>query len=161
VGKIQEAIEQYEQALRIWPDYAEAHCNLGIALEQTGKVREGIGQYEQALRIKTDYPKVQNHLAWLLATRLDVADPVRAVTLAEQACKLTDYHVASYLDTLAAAYAAAGRFGDAITTNERAAELSQAAGPPELTERIKARLALYRSGHAYWQPVGETKLHSP
>ena len=33
---MQEAIGHYEQALRIKPDYAEAHYNLGIALAQTG-----------------------------------------------------------------------------------------------------------------------------
>ena len=36
IGKIQEAIGHYEQALRIQPDSPEAHCNLGNALELTG-----------------------------------------------------------------------------------------------------------------------------
>ena len=46
----QEAIEQYEQALRINPDFPGAHCNLGIALLQTGKIVEAMAQYQQALR---------------------------------------------------------------------------------------------------------------
>ena len=33
----------YEQALRIKPDYAEAHYNLGMALAQVGRVQEAIG----------------------------------------------------------------------------------------------------------------------
>jgi Tfp pilus assembly protein PilF len=54
-GKIDDAIEQYEQALQIKPDYAEAHYNLGVALGQLGKIDDAIEQYEQALRIEPDY----------------------------------------------------------------------------------------------------------
>ncbi len=35
-GRIEEAIAQYEQALRINPDYAEAHNNLGVAPRRDG-----------------------------------------------------------------------------------------------------------------------------
>ena len=57
----------YEQALRIKPDYAEAHNNLGIALAQTGKIEEAIAHYEQALRIKPDYAEAHNNLGIALA----------------------------------------------------------------------------------------------
>ena len=53
-GKVPEAIEQYEQALGLYPNYAKAHLNLGIALGQTGRVQEEIEQYQQALRINPD-----------------------------------------------------------------------------------------------------------
>ena len=64
-GRTQEAIGYYEHALRLKPDLAEAHCALGIALEQSGKVREAIGHYERALRINPDYTQAQNGLARL------------------------------------------------------------------------------------------------
>ena len=67
LGRIQEAIAHYEQALRIKPDYAEAHNNLGIALAQTGKIEDAIGQYEQALRIKPDYAEAHYNLGNALA----------------------------------------------------------------------------------------------
>jgi tetratricopeptide (TPR) repeat protein len=60
---VQEAIGQYKQALRIKPDYADAHYNLGNALIQAGRVQEAIGHYEQALRIKPDFVLAQNALA--------------------------------------------------------------------------------------------------
>ena len=41
-GRVPEAMEQYEQALRLKPDYAEVHCNLGAALEQEGRVSEAM-----------------------------------------------------------------------------------------------------------------------
>ena len=42
-GRIDEAIAQYQQALEIKPDYAEAHYNLGIVLARPRTVRRGDG----------------------------------------------------------------------------------------------------------------------
>ena len=67
LGRVQEAIGHFQQVLRIDPDLAEVHYNLGNALAQTGRVSEAIVQYEQALRIKTDYTQAQNALARLKA----------------------------------------------------------------------------------------------
>jgi Flp pilus assembly protein TadD len=64
---VQEAISHYEQALRIKPDLAEAHYDLGIASEQAGSVQEAIRHYEQALRLKPDFAEAQNGLARLQA----------------------------------------------------------------------------------------------
>ena len=68
-GKIQEAIAQYEQALRINPDYAQAHYDLGNAFLREGKIEEAIAQYEQALRIKPDYAEAHNNLGTVLWRR--------------------------------------------------------------------------------------------
>jgi len=65
-GRLREAIGQYEQALRIKPDYAEVHYNLGVALVQLGRLPEAIGQYEQALRIKPDFAEAHNNLGLAL-----------------------------------------------------------------------------------------------
>src|SRR5213594_1880924 len=53
-GKLTEAIEHYTTALRIKPDYADAHINLGIALAQQGKRAEAGEHYQQALNSKPD-----------------------------------------------------------------------------------------------------------
>jgi tetratricopeptide (TPR) repeat protein len=62
LGRVPEAIGQYEQALRIRPDLAEAHYNLGKLLSQVGRTQEAIGQYEQALRIQPDFVEAHNNL---------------------------------------------------------------------------------------------------
>jgi tetratricopeptide (TPR) repeat protein len=67
VGRLREAIEHWEQALSIKPDYAAAHYNLGVALEKLGRTPEAIQHYEQALRIKPDFTQAQNALARLQA----------------------------------------------------------------------------------------------
>jgi tetratricopeptide (TPR) repeat protein len=67
VGRVQEAIIQFEQALRLKPDYAEVHNNLGSVLRQAGKLEEAIEQYKQALRIEPDYADAHNNLGITLA----------------------------------------------------------------------------------------------
>ena len=54
-GWIQEAIGQYQQALKIDPDLAGVHYNLGVALEAVGRAQEAMGHYEEAVRLKPDY----------------------------------------------------------------------------------------------------------
>ncbi len=162
-GRVPEAIGRFEQALRIKPDYVEAHCYLALALEQTHSVREAIAHYEQALRVNPDYVMAQNNLAWLLATLApaDGGDPVRAVGLAEQACQLTRQRVAPYLDTLAAAYAAAGRFTNAVTTAQAAVDLARSTGQTQVVTEIQQHLQLYRSGHPYSPSTGATSPYAP
>jgi tetratricopeptide (TPR) repeat protein len=64
-GRTSEAIDQYEQALRINPDYAEAHNNLGAALGQMGRISEAIEQLKAALRVNPNYIDAQNNLTKL------------------------------------------------------------------------------------------------
>ena len=152
-GRLQEAIAHFEQALRIKPDFADAHFNLGMALEKMGRATEAIEHYEQAVRIRPTYAEAQNSLAWILATDGDgrFRNPVEAIRLAERACDLTGRREPNLLDTLAAAYAANGRFADAIRTAEEALKLAAATGPNRLTNEIQNRLELYKVGHPYYE----------
>ena len=157
-GRTLEAIGQYEQALRINPDSAEAHRDLALALEQTHRPREAIAHYEQALRIRPDRPEIQNNLAWLLATLAPAegGDPIRAVSLAERICQLTNNRMPPYLDTLAAAYASAGRFNDAIATAQKAIDLANSAALPTVAAQIEPRLQLYQRGQPYRRAADAT-----
>ena len=150
-GEFEEAIVHYEQALKARPGFADAHDNLGLALAHVGRVGDAIRHFEQALLINPDSAETQNNLAWLLATLPPVegGDPVRAVALAQRACELTGNRVVPDLDTLAAAYAAAGRFNEAVATAQKAIELARAAGQTDVVKEIERRLELYRHGHAY------------
>jgi tetratricopeptide (TPR) repeat protein len=162
-GNVSDAAGHYEEALRIKPDDAEVHNYLGLSLKRMGKVPEAAWQYEKALRINPDYLEALNNLAWLLATRTPTegGDPVRAVSLAERACKLSDGKLANYLDTLAAAYAATGRFDDAISTAQKAIQLANSSGQTQLVSRIETRLELYRVNRAYVEPENVTRPSIP
>ena len=66
-GRTSEAIDQYEQALRINPNYADAHSNLGAALAQMGRISEAIEQFKAALRINPNHADARNNLTRLEA----------------------------------------------------------------------------------------------
>jgi Flp pilus assembly protein TadD len=70
-----------------------------------------------------------------------------AVRLAESACALTDYANPQYLDTLAAAYAEAGRFADAGRVARQAIGL--AGNDAETAATLRRRLALYEAERPY------------
>jgi len=157
-GAMAEAIPEYLAALRIRPDFVEARYNLGNALANQGRMTEALEQYQEASRLKPDWPLPLRKRAWYLAT-LEPAqggDPSRAVALAERACELTGNQVAMYLDTLAAAYAATGRFTDAIAAGQKAIDLARSAGQTQMIDEMEARLQLYRDGHPYRQ-----RIHGP
>jgi len=67
LGRVQEAVQHWEQALRIRPDYAEVHYNLGAVLERLGRMPEAMKHYEEALRLKPGYPEAEKRLATLRA----------------------------------------------------------------------------------------------
>jgi tetratricopeptide (TPR) repeat protein len=147
-GRVDEAIAQCQVALQINPDYADAHDNLGNALFQKRRVAEAITHYQKALQINPDYAEAHNNLAWVLATapQVSLRNGDEAVKLAERANQLTGGKTPIILHTLAAAYAEAGRFGDAIRSVQKAIELAQAAGQKDLAERFTGELKLYEAG---------------
>jgi len=162
-GNLNEAITHYQKALQIKPDYAEAHINLGNALLQKGSVAEAITHYQKALQIKPDSPDVLNFLAWLLAACSDahIRDGVQAVKYAERACELTHYGMTIFVGTLAAAYAEAGRFDDAITTAQQACALATAAGEQDLLEKNQKLLKLYRAHQPYHEAAEKVVPATP
>jgi tetratricopeptide (TPR) repeat protein len=51
LGRYDEAVRQYEEAVRTRPDFAEAHNNLGNTLQRMGRLVEAVDEYKAALRI--------------------------------------------------------------------------------------------------------------
>ena len=70
----------------------------------------------------------------------DLRDGDQAVKFASRAVELTGGDSCNELDTLAAAYAEAGRLDEAITTAERALAIAQRTGPVELATQLAERL---------------------
>ena len=59
-----EAVEAFRQAVRLRPDFVEAHNNLGFALATLGKSPEAIKAYQQAIKIKPDYATAHYNLGF-------------------------------------------------------------------------------------------------
>ena len=84
-GRTAEAISDYEQALTLKPDLAEAHCDLGLALSAVGRTPQAIDHLRQAVAIDPNYVDAKTYLACLLANTGDSADAMelcyRALTI--------------------------------------------------------------------------------
>ena len=146
-GRVASAIDHYRKALEIAPDYAKARGNLGSALLDMGQPREAIAVFEKTLEIQPDYHIVRNNLAWVLATYpdSDIRDGTRAVVLAEEASKAFSDKNAFFLRTLAAAYAEAGRFDEAVESAGKALELAKVQSNKALSETLQSQIQLYQS----------------
>ena len=112
----------------------------------TGQLDEALRHLREAVRLKPNWPVPLNPMARILFTHPDpkMRNTSEAIALAERAAKLTKYQNATILETLAAAYAAAGQFDRAVTTAEAALELASAAQADKLAIRIRKQLQLYR-----------------
>ena len=139
-GRIDEAIAHFQKAVEIKPDHASAHKNLGIAFFQQGRMDEAIAHFKKSLEIRPDQVEIQNNLAWLLATcpRASLRNGSQAVELAQRANQLTGDNNPNLLCTLAAAYAEAGRFTEAVETAQRALQLAETYSNPALAGDIRS-----------------------
>jgi len=150
-GHPEEAISDFEKALDFQPGYAAAESNLGGALVATGDFKQASAAYEAAIKSEPYNEFYLNNLAWFLATcpQADFRNGHEAVQLAEQACKLTDYTQTQLIGTLAAAYAEAGRFDDAVAAAQKACDLATLHGEEDLLQKNQQMLQLYRTHKAY------------
>lgn len=155
LGRLDEAIACCREALRRNEADAQAHLTLARALARRGDVEEAVRHYDQALRWRPDWPDPALGLAWTLATwsAAGPADTARAVQLAERVAASLGRPDPWVLDTLGAAYAAAGRFDDAVRVAEQARRAAESAGLAALVEQIDRRLALYRAGQPFRSPA--------
>ena len=131
--------------------FAPAYFNLGNALDARGKSAPALAAWRAGLAVDPNHVPTLRRAAWLLATNRDPAlrNGAEAVALAERAARLTASQDASILDCLAAAYAEAGRYADAVDTATRAQRLAEQQGKMDLSAEIQARIALYAARAAY------------
>jgi arylsulfatase A-like enzyme/Flp pilus assembly protein TadD len=150
-GKLDESLEQFAEAQRLAPDDGQVRLTRAGVLEETGRVGEAVADYREAARLKPDRSDWANHLARILATHpsAEIRNGAEAVRLAEAACQATARKDASFLDTLAAAYAEVGRFDQAVSTATEALSLAQAAGKTELVTGIQRRIGLFKVGQPF------------
>jgi Flp pilus assembly protein TadD len=158
LGRLDEAIAAYQKTLELKPELVDARYALGMALQRQGKVPEALAQWREAIRLQPDHVPSLNQLAWLSASSPDatVRNGAQAVELAQRAAKLNaaDPNV---LDTLAAAYAEAGRFPEALQTARQALDLATRQGNKAFADDVRARIQLYQTG----SPYRDTQQPSP
>jgi len=147
----EDAVAFYRTVLTLDPNETTAYLGLVKALLPLGETADVIDTLKKAAAVSPDSPAILNNLAWMLATsrEADLRDGNLAVQLAERACQLTHRQQTLMVGTLAAAYAEAGRFPDAIATATEACELARKNGESKTWERNQELLVLYQKGQPF------------
>ena len=65
-GMTEEAVAEYETAIRLDPDYPKSYLNLGAVLSRTGRTDEAMVAFREALRLNPGYASARINLAMLL-----------------------------------------------------------------------------------------------
>jgi tetratricopeptide (TPR) repeat protein len=148
-GDKDKAIADYGEAIRIDPKYEAAYMGRGEMWRASGDYARSMADFEAVLRIRPESAGAYNDIAWLRATAMDpkFRDARQAVESAKKACRLSEWKRASHLDTLAAAYAEAGDFDQAVRWEEKALTFSANSG--SAGEKMRERLARYRQKKPY------------
>ena len=153
-GALADAIDGYTEALRLDARNAGARCDLARALVELGRPQQALQEYRVALAVEPRHPNCLINFTWLLAAHEDstIRSAHSAIEIGERAidvCRGQDTEVLA-LDALAAAYADAGRFQDAVQTAEKALAMAHA---ERLRRDLLERAGLYRRGIPFRVPT--------
>jgi len=140
------AVADFTTAIRLNPRLVRAYENRGLSLEKTGEYEKAQTDYYEAIKLNPKSSNAHNNLAWLLATcgKSRVRDGNKAVSYGIRACELSGWRDPFCLGTLAAAYAEAGKFADAVKWQTRAFDFADVYGK-SAAERARERLKLYEA----------------
>lgn len=147
-GRFADALSQFQavMATELYPAWAP----LGAAqcLRSLGRDAEAVTTLEPALQRFPDNAPLMNMAARLRATSRDeaVRDGALAVSLAERAASASQESDPMVLETLAAAYAEAGRPSEASSTARRAAGIMRRLGLEDRAAGAEALAAEYANG---------------
>jgi tetratricopeptide (TPR) repeat protein len=158
--QVEEAIDAWQNAVRIHPGFFQGHEGLGFAYYMQGKYRESLAQLRLALDGEPDRVSVLTLAASLMATAADASlrNGPEAVTLAERAKDLTQAQDISVLDTLSASYAEAGRFDQAKDAVDQALALAEKQGDADLAAKLRAHKARYEADQPLREPEDQGTL---
>jgi len=139
------AIDYFSISIKIDPYQAITYVGRGISWSLKGNYGKAIDDFGKSIEINPNIYKAYNEKAWILATCIDdkYRDGNQAIELAQKALDLN--YIGSNLDTLAAAYAEAGKFKDAIKTQEKAINLLIESNNKKNIAGAKKRLEAYKN----------------
>lgn len=151
-GEWDKAIDDANSALKVNPDNPEAAAMRGNAYASKGLYDKAIEDYHNITASDPGFAEAYNAEAWLYATcpKDEIRNGAKALELAQKACDLTEFKDASFIDTLAAAEAEAGKFDDAVKHQQQAVDAGKAA--LEADWQIKdyaSRIELYQQKKPY------------
>jgi tetratricopeptide (TPR) repeat protein len=156
LGRVSDAIVYFQRTLQFEESYearSRAYYNLGYAFELDGMAAKAADCYQKAIQLQPQFIQAQISLAWILATwpEASLRNGSQAVALMEKANQLSSGKDPKVLRTLAAAYAEAGQFDDAIATAQEAIALARQNGETNVLEKNEGFLNFYLKHQPYHQ----------
>ena len=153
-GDHDRAIADYSKAIPLNLDYAYiCEENRAYAYSQKGNYNKAIAGYNEAIRLNPKHVLAYNNLAWLLAVCPDanVRNGEQAVKYAKKACDLSKWKIPVYFSTLAAAYAEAEDFDNAVKWENKYLGSDYLKSNPsnDTPDKARQRLDLYEQKKPY------------
>ncbi len=149
-GRKDEALADYKEAINLDPNNAATYLYRAHLYLVENQAEDALADFEEVLRRAPDYAGAANDYAWTLATNPNdkVRDGRKAVKYAKDACYQGDYKHAPTIDTLAAAYAEAGDWEEAMKWQEEAVKLAEKTNPKDV-KGMRERALLYKEKRPY------------
>lgn len=157
MGRFDDAMREYTTAAKLAPDDYRPQYLMGKACLRHGQSAEAVKHFRAALQLAPNDFETLTWLARVLAADKNpaVRNAADAVSLAERANDLTGGEQPFVLDTLAMAYAEAGRFQDAQKAVQKAIDLAEN-GAKDMLPALQDRLRLYQSNTPYREDFSQT-----
>ena len=149
-GDLEKAARDFEEVSAINPNWSAGYIGRAVIYNQKKEHAKARAELDSISKLKAPKPgSALNSLAWIRATASDaeLRDGNKATEEALQACSDSQWQEWSYIDTLAAAFAEAGKFDQAVRYEEQA--LGVLVSGDWHREKIESRLALYRDHKPY------------
>jgi len=153
-GDFDQAISHYTKAIEISPQFINAYYNRALAWAGKGNYDQAITDYTKAMELNPRCVKAYNNMAWLLATCPDkrIRNGAKAVEFAQKAATLNPK--VDILDTLAASFAEAAKFDDAMGILKNIITLVKDKDETEKLSEYNERLKFYEA-HKPWRKSDE------
>ena len=145
--RLADAIAQFKIAVQLQPRYAHARNSLATAFAANQQWGEAIRCWRETLEIDPNNVAAQSGLAWTLATAPDptLRNGADALAISRRLSQTTEASNPLILRVLAAAYAEAGRFPEAIETTERGIAIATSQYRSDLANLLQNDLKVLQS----------------